>query len=201
MIMNTGDEVFLQNITPDSGAKIYNRIPRMTFDLEGMSIPNDQLSSIHNLGHFTDYNPAIDAKSEKVSNYRRIPIQFGLSCQIVFNNIFELFGFVEILLMTTYKNNVFSFYYLDKFCQGSYSYQDNINDEVNKALGFDADKRTRTLPLSFTVELQFPAFDYYNSMSLFDATNAIQTCIYRVHPNGVFNIATSEQTETPQALD
>lgn len=198
--MNTGDEVFIHNSNPDTGPKLYNRVPRMVLDPEGLTILIDQLTSPHNLGRFVEKDNVVGSKSSKVANVRRVPIEFPMQAQVYFSNIFEFFSFVEILLCTTYRDNIFDFYYNDIRFIGSYNYQDSFDPQSNQTLGFDSEKRQRILPLNFNVDLQFPAFDYYNSRSIIDGANAIQQVIHRMHTNGTFNVNTAEIAKLPQDL-
>lgn len=200
LVMNTGDEVFLQNIKPDDANKtLYNSIPRMVCDIGGINVLSDQLSSMTNYGRFTIQDDITGIKSEKVANFRRIPLNITVNAQVYFSNIFQYLQFVEILLMMTYDNCVFTYYYQDKFLQGNFNYQDQYNTEPNMSLSFDSDKRHRIMNLTFEVELQFPSFDYYNTRSMLDATKAIQTVIYRVHPDDKFYLPTASIVQIPQS--
>lgn len=201
MIMNTGDEVFIQNINPDSGTKLYNRVPRMVLDPEGVSVLLDQLTSPHNLGKFVEQDIVSGFKSSKVANVRRIPIELPMQAQVYFSNVFEFFSFIEILFCTTFRDNLFDFYYNDIRHTGSYNYQDSFDPQTNKSLGFDSEKRQRIMNLTFNVDLQFPAFDYYNSRSLIDGANSIQQAQHRMHSNGVFNLGSAESIYVPQDVD
>lgn len=217
-IMNTGDEVYMSNMFVDDPKQIYQRVPRMTFDIGGLTVNADQLTNPHTLGEFKDTVHSF--KKARAANVRRMPIEFEMSAQVYFSNIFEFLQFTEVVLMNTYKNNIFPFYYLDKRHVGSYSYQDNLTGETNSTLGYDTDRRGRILSLAFTVELQYPAYDYYGvpenidfdadgtgrgdallpgkGSSLIDSGTVINSLLSRIHPYGRADIESSIKLHAPQ---
>lgn len=196
MIMNSGDEVYLSNINDKSSTNLHDRVPRMVLDVNGFTVNVDQLTNPYIMSKFNDDNAGF--VSPKRSMVKRIPIEFPITAQVYFSNVFEFFKFTEILLMVTYRNNVFDYYYAGKYLKASYNYQDDFTPDVNKTLAYDNDRRQRVLPLNFSLELQFPAYDYYNSNSILDESTKIQTGLHRTHTEDDFDADTAEKVYVPQ---
>jgi hypothetical protein len=180
MIMNTGDETFLSNMLDEdsplsvSEPKLYQRVPRMVCNPLGIDISTDQLSAKKTYGKMVDISN-LGYKTKKATNVRRIPLTTVISSKVYFSNIFQYLQFVEILLMTAFKENTYNFVYVGNTQVGSYSFTTSFEGVPNLSLSHDSEKRWREMELSFTLGLQYPAYDYYGGATeLMDATNTIK---------------------------
>ena len=96
--------------------------------------------------------------------------------------------------MTTFKTNTFNFDYVGKVQGASYSFADTMDGIPNLSMSHDSEKRGRILDLNFILDLQYPAYDYYNSKTMMDASNTIKVFKHYV---GTQNTS-DELTTTPQ---
>lgn len=160
-IMNTGDEVYLSNLFKDEKNQPYQKVPRMIFNIGGFSVNDDEISNPYNVAKFVDLDKESGYKTHKRSGMRRIPVVLSIESMVTFSNIFQYFTFLEIFLMTTYRTNIFKYYYLDKLLTGSFSYSASFDGDQNLNLAFDNEKRQITLPIPFEISLQFPSLDYF----------------------------------------
>lgn len=164
-IPNTGDEAFLTNkYSIDKDRKktetLYRLKPNMMLDVKGFTIDSSQLTNRNVLGAITGTNE--DGFSEKfVAPVRRIPLSWVFNCEVKFNNIVEFFHFIEVFLTTSHHNHYFTFYYAGTEYNCTFFLQEDLESQANMLLQFDTDKRTRILPLTFVLSVQFPAFDIY----------------------------------------
>ena len=161
MIMNTGDEAFLFNMQTSTEGRdaMYSRVPRLTLDVKAISVLTDQFTSNRQLGSLEDTVNGFPVKLK--STVRRIPVNWTFEGEAVFNNIFEYLQFTEVMLTMSHHNNYFSFVWSGSTYSGTFFLQEDIDANINLTLAYDSDKRSRRLPITFVVQLQFPSFDYY----------------------------------------
>ena len=76
--------------------------------------------------------------------------------------------------MQVFRVNNFNFEYLGKMHTGSYSFSDSLDGVPNLSLDQNNERRGREMDLNFILNLQYPAFDYYDSKTMLDATNKIK---------------------------
>lgn len=178
-IKNTGDESFLTNQYKDNPKQFYNKIPRMSMQSGGFEVLTDQLTKPRNFGRLMDQNSMTGIKAAKRTNLRRIPLQTVFAAEAVFENMMQYFKFIEIVLSTSFRINRYSFYHAGYIQIGEYTYTNSYNGEPNLGLGHDTEKREIKMPMTFELNLQMPAYDYYNSESMLDASNTMQELIHR----------------------
>lgn len=193
-IKNTGDEVFLSNMQESSSKKdvstLYTFVPRMSLEVQGINMQSGQLTNPHELGAFSATAANSEFKSNFVANVRRIPIEWTFNSELVFNNVLEYLAFIEIFLTVSHLNHYFTFYHAGTEYSGTFFLQEDLDTSVNLSLQFDADKRTRKMPLVFTLQLQFPAFNIYSRDSwnkyqgqVLNSNDTMQHLIHNMHVN------------------
>lgn len=182
MIMNTGDEVYLANMQEDSKDKVrlYDRIPRMILSIGGADIKTDQLSNPNNFGKLSDNSTGFN--NTKVATVRRIPISFVVNSKVYFSNMLQYLSFIEVFLSTTFRVSSFNFKHSGAVHYGSYTSSNSFDGNPNFGLRHDSEKRRIELDITFELELQFPAYDYYgarNGDDMLDATDVIKSFVHR----------------------
>lgn len=180
-IFNTGDEVMTLEWQETKNVEIYQQIPRMVIDVDALSVVSDQLTSPYQRGEFTIHE---DGKDTGYSAYvRRIPISFPMICTVTVSNIIEQLKWQEVILLLLYRNNIFHFQHYKKDNRGVYRLPDDQSVERNIELGFDDSRRNRTIKFTVNIDLQYPAFDYFNSSSLFNIENVILHPTQNIYPD------------------
>lgn len=202
MIKNTGDEAFLSNM---NSKELYTSTPRLTLDVRGISLTNDQLTNHHMHGKAVLKDETGFPKTQ-VMPVRRVPINWLFNSEVYFNNVLEYLQFVDILLTVSHHNHFFTFYYLGNEYNGTFFLPEDFDPESNTQLGFDSEKRRRILPLVFNLQLQFPAYDFYHigqhfGPEILDESKTMQKIIHKMHindegPNG--EIIITEITKTKE---
>lgn len=164
-IKSTGDEVF-DNLLTDkinvTDKQITNKVPRMVFDIGGFTVLTDQMSNPNVHGNFIITNSGFS--NNYVANVKRIPLELGLTCEVVFDNILDFFTFTEVILTNSYKTRTYRFLYNGYEYEGNYSFDDSLNSDVSLVHSHDSERRQRKLPLTFILNLQYPAFDNASKM-------------------------------------
>jgi hypothetical protein len=191
MIKNTGDETFITNMHESANAEtLYGLVPRLTLDVGGISIQSGQLTNPHQMGLLLAKNAETDINEAYSTNVRRIPVEWVFNSEAVFSNILEYLAFVEVYLTVSHHNHLFVFYHAGTEYSGTFFLQEDMNSDTNLQLQFDSDKRLRKLPLAFSVQLQFPAFDIYtrdgvnnNFAQIFKKNQTMQTLTHNMHVN------------------
>lgn len=191
-IRNTGDELFLTNMhesATTTSTELYNRIPRMDIDVKGISLLGDQLTNPINMGHMN----IIDSQNyntTRVHEVRRLPVEWTFSTSIKFNDIVEYLVFVDILLTVSFHDHSFSFWYLGQKYEASFYMPTDFESEANLQLGWDTEKRHRVLDIVFAIQLQFPAYNFYNvgqpndnTWQGFGKTETMNQLIHNLHLN------------------
>src|SRR5690606_13378187 len=157
----------------DEEKQFYNRIPRLVLQTGGFSVQPDQLTAPRTWAKFVDKG-SDGIKTGKATYMRRIPLQTTMTGKLYFENIKQVFVFVEIMLSTSYRLNTYSFFHADKIHAGQYSYANDYEGRANLELAHDHTARRSEMDLVFDLGLQFPAYDYYNASHMMDATNVIK---------------------------
>lgn len=176
-ILNTGDQLLTDEFIETEGQEI----PRVVIDVDGLSIASDQLTNPYERGEFIITEDKQDVGYSAF--LRRIPITFSLPVKITTANIIEQLKWQEILLLILYRNNVFHFQYYKKDNKGIYRLPDNMEIERNIEYGFDSDRRYRTITIPVEIDLQYPAFDIFNTTSLSKVDNCIKNWGGSIYPN------------------
>lgn len=199
MIKNTGDEAFLTNMNTDD---LYSSVPRLTLDVMSIGLVNDQLTN-HFMHGKASMNNDAGFPTSKMMPVRRVPINWQFNSEVVFNNVLEYLSFVDVLLTVSHHNHYFEFYYLGNVYTGTFQLPEDFDSEANSSLGFDSEKRRRILPLMFTLQLQFPAYDFYNINQYMDpeilsASNSMHQIIHKIHIDDTSEDGVLTITEIPQ---
>lgn len=193
-ILNTGDEAFLTNKysvdKPDKKTEtLYALRPHMNLDVKGFNIDASQFTAKNALGTFTAKN-ADEFAERFVAPVRRIPVNWVFSAEVTFNNIIEFLTFTEVFLTASHHDHFFTFYYAGTEFNCTFFLQEDLESTANMMLQFDAEKRKRTLPLTFVLSLQYPSFNIYKRGLYQDASiPAGQTMIKLLHNIDVENCA------------
>lgn len=176
-IFNTGEQL----LTDDWQQATTQEIPRCVIDIDGLSIASDQLTNPYQRGQFV-----INQNKQDVgfSAYlRRIPLTLDLPVKITVSNIIEQLRWQEILLLILYRNNMFHFQYYKKDNRGVYRLPDSFDTERNIEFGFDDQRRNRTISINIQVDLQYPAFDIFDTSSLMSSGNVIKGFNNSIYPD------------------
>lgn len=161
-IMNTGDEKFLFDMIDEKA--IYSHSPRWTFNILGVNTKNSDRTNPRENGSFVakTTNSLGQSKTENfTAKLSRRPIEVGFQSEVVFNNIFEYFRFVEIYLILSTNPHIFKFYHSNKLHYGQFTFPELDDTSANVTFGMESEKRNRKLPVNFTLNLQFPAYNIY----------------------------------------
>ena len=180
-IFNTGDELMTNDWKPTERDITYQEIPRFECDIESISISSDQLSSPFERGEFIIHEDDEDRGFS--ANLRRIPITYPIVCTITVSNIMEQLKWQEVFLLLLYKNNIYHFQHYKKDNRAVYRLPDDMQNERNIELGFDATRKNRTIKFTVNIDMQYPAFDYFNSSSLFATSNVIKNPTQTFYPD------------------
>lgn len=186
-INNTGDEVFLTNKFGGSmdRPQLYTSTPRLVLDVKGITIQSDQLTSFGHLGKLVVQNED-GFKTAKRIPLRRIPLNFTYDCEMIFNNIFEYLTFIEVFLTISHHNHVFEFYYQGASYSATFFLPEDFDSSTNLELSYTTDRRHRRLPLTFVLQLQYPAYDIYRIGNHlgdggFNASDRMNKLIHNMH--------------------
>jgi hypothetical protein len=184
MIKNTGDEAFVSNM---NGKELYASTPRLSMEVRGITLQNDQLTNHHLHGKASLPNE-LGFNESKIIPVRRVPINWMFNTEVYFNTILEYLEFVDILLTVSHHNHHFTFYYLGNEYSGTFFLPEDFDSESNSQLGFDSEKRRRILPLMFMLQLQFPSYDFYKisqhmDPEILDESTKMQKIIHNVKIN------------------
>lgn len=194
-IFNTGDEIMTLEWQKAQRTEIYQQIPRMVLDIDNISIVSDQLTSPYQRGEFTINE---GGKDTGYSAYvRRIPLTLPMICTVTISNIIEQLKWQEVILLLLYKNNVFHFQHYKKDNRATYRLPDDQDVERNIELGFDDQRRNRTIKFIVNIDLQYPAFDYFNSSSLASSENVILHPTHNIYPDPSIQEGEGGKINTP----
>lgn len=191
-IFNTGDQLLTDEWVYSQGQEV----PRMVVDVDNMSILPDQLTNPYQRGEFilTDNRQDIGYSAY----VRRIPLNYTLPVKLTVSNIIEALKWQEVLLLLLYRNNVFHFQYYKKDNRGVYRFPEDTTQERNVEFGFDDTRRYRTIQFNIEIELQYPAFDWFNSSSLFGMNDVIRYPGIGIYPDPNENGETGDKNPTPE---
>lgn len=190
-VFNTGDQLLTDEWVSSQGQEV----PRLVLDIDSLSIEPDQLTSPYQRGSFV-----INSDKQDIgytSYLRRIPISYSIPMKLVLSNIIECLKWQEVLLLLLYKNNVYHFQYYKKDNRGVYRFPEDTDVERNVEFGFDDSRRYRTLNFTIQIDLQYPAFDWFNSSSLFEMNNVIKYPGIGIYPDPNENGESGDKNPTP----
>ena len=190
-IFNTGDQLLTDEWVKAEGQEV----PRMVCDIDNLSILPDQLTNPYQRGEFVIND---NRKDIGYSAYvRRIPVSFRIPIKLTVSNIIECLKWQEVLLMLLYKNNVYHFQYYKKDNRGVYRFPEDTTVERNVEFGFDDARRYRTLQFEISIDLQYPAFDWFGTSSLMSGDNVIRYPHTGVYPDPSGDGTTGDKNPTP----
>lgn len=167
-IFNTGDEVYMFNWKDSDGpgktfkvGDIYQSKPRLEIKIDDLQINSDQLTMPFVEGVFTI--PIDKRDTTFYGQVKRIPITYNVTATLVCDSLLHSFKYTELLLTMMYRSNTFEFWHAKRRHQGVYTIQDSLPTEKTIEMAFSADSRDWKLGLTISVNMQFPAFDFFNS--------------------------------------
>ena len=167
-VFNTGDEVYMFDWKATGGpgkvfkvSDIYQSKPRLEIKIDDLQINSDQLTTPFVEGVFT-----IPIDKRDITFYgqvKRIPITYTVTATLVCDSLLHSFKYTELLLTIMYRSNSFEFWHAKRRHQGVYSIQDSLQSENTVEMAFSPDSRDWKLGLTISVNMQFPAFDFFNA--------------------------------------
>lgn len=162
-----GDEAFLLDWQRENTGSVFVKTgeitqskPRIELALDAFTSLADQLTNPYVKGRFVETISNRDIAFK--ANIKRFAIDFPIRFRLVCDNVFKALSYSEMLLTLLGRMNSYYFMHAKKRHVGVYELADNIQQESNIALGFDAESRNRNLDITVTLSLQFPAFDIIN---------------------------------------
>lgn len=165
-ILNTGDEVFLSNLTDTSkeGNTYYEKIPRMVISLGDFNVDVTQLTSPTTINVMAKKD-GINQMGKTIAT--RVPLNIVLKSKIQFSKIDEYLEFLEYFLCIMYSYSIYFNYshgtvVYTGFIKPIYDYDLNTNFNM----GFDSDSRNKTLSINWSLDVQMPALNIYNVKGL-----------------------------------
>lgn len=161
-IMNTGDEVFMSNMTDIGEAKteLYDRLPRMVLSVKDLSIDTDQLTKP---GNKTRIGAKVnDELKMGWTSARRIPLSLIIQTKTFFSTLNEYLEFIEyyITIIANYSLS-FSFYHNNVLFQGLIKQVFDYENDTNYDLSFDSATRNKSIEMRFEIDIQMPAYNIY----------------------------------------
>lgn len=167
-IFNTGDEVYMLDWKATDGlgktykvGDIYQSKPRLEIKIDDLQINSDQLTNPFVEGVFTI--PVEKRDTTFYGQVKRIPVTYTVTATLVCDSLLHSFKYTELLLTMMYRSNSFEFWHAKRRHQGVYFIQDSLPTEKTVEMGFSADSRDWRLGLTINVNMQFPAFDFFNA--------------------------------------
>lgn len=190
-IFNTGDQLLTDEWVSSQGQEV----PRIVVDVDNMSILPDQLTNPYQRGELILTH---DKQDLGYSAYvRRIPLTYSIPVKLTVSNIIEALKWQEVLLLLLYRNNVFHFQYYKKDNKGVYRFPEDTTVERNIEFGFDDSRRYRTVSFNIDIDLQYPAFDWFNTSSLSSINNVIKDPGIGIYPDPNENGESGDKNPTP----
>lgn len=166
-IFNTGDEVYMFDWKDTGGSgktfkasDIYQSKPRLEIKIDDLQINSDQLTMPFIEGVFTI--PIDKRDTTFYGQVKRIPITYTVTATLVCDSLLHSFKYTELLLTMMYRSNTFEFWHAKRRHQGVYFIQDSLPTEKTVEMSFSPDSRDWKLGLTINVNMQFPAFDFFN---------------------------------------
>ena len=191
-LFNSGDEAFLLNEQRTLGAgtlfktsDIYQKKPRVEISIGDLQISSDQFTSPFREGLFT-----LNIDKRDVTFHgpvERIPVVFSISAKLVCDSLLHSLTYMELLLTMLNEFTNFEFWHAKRRHQGIFQIEMNLQSEKNLELNFGADTRDYTINFPISLQLQFPAFDFFNPLknSIKPTTSGIITDIdHNIYPDG-----------------
>lgn len=164
-INSVGDEVYMSNLTSigEKQVELYDYNPRMSLSFGGISIEQDQLTAFAVVGR-TQVKNASNQKIDVLTHLRRMPIKLLLKAEIVFHKLSEMLEFIEYYLhATSHLGMGFEFMHAGCVHQATFGYAWEMDPSINFGLEFSSEKREVRVPITFEVNVQFPAHNFYES--------------------------------------
>lgn len=163
-INSTGDETYMSNLTSigEKKVELYDYNPRMSMSFGGISIEQDQLTAFGVTGRT---QVQADGKPLQVlTHLRRIPAKLVLKAEVVFHKLSEMLTFLEYYLhATSHLGMGFEFMHAGTVHTAAFGYAWDIDPSINFGLEFSSEKREIRVPLTFELNVQFPAHNFYQS--------------------------------------
>lgn len=198
-MFNNGDELFLLNWQDSKGviefkksSDLYQVNPRLELSPEAPTITLDQLTNPYVQGTF---NVVIDKKEYQFKSYvKRIPLNLIIHAELSCDNFLKSMSYTELILSMMYRLNMFEFFSNKRRFQATYTISDSIDNQAI-SLGHDAENRNKKLMFDITLNLQFPAFDFFKDGSITNASNVIKNIGGGIYiEEGVKNNEFSDET-------
>lgn len=166
-IFNGGDEAFLLDMQHTIGggktfktSEIYQVKPRFEITIDQMTIQGDQLTMSDIEGLFTIPINRRDVTFH--SPVTRIPLTVPIKGQLVCDSMLHAFMYSELILTMMFQLGTFEFWHAKRRHEGVYQMEQQLDQEKNMELSFDANTRDWKLNVTVPLQLQFPSFDFFN---------------------------------------
>lgn len=175
-----GDEAFLLDWQRENTGSVFVKTgeitqskPRIELALDAFTSLADQLTNPYVKGRFVETINGRDIAFK--ANVKRFAIDFPIRVRLVCDNVFKALSYSEMLLILLGRMNSYYFIHAKKRHIGAYEISDNIQQESNISLAFDAESRNRNLDVTVTLSLQFPAFDIINKNGVTECDEGLFT--------------------------